>query len=118
MSRSLFFGFIRRLEEDTHFDTETVLQHIEFRLTLTNLVAILNNINSIAPNHYKNYFDENGDKIGERETKYRPAKTRVDWSIAYWAPAPIFMEARRLLYSLFVATQASALPSLTYTFWA
>ena len=37
----------------------------------------INNINSIAPNHYKNYFDENGDKIGERETKLNVLQNRI-----------------------------------------
>ena len=37
----------------------------------------INNINSITPNHYKNYFDENGDKIGERETKLNVLQNRI-----------------------------------------
>ena len=37
----------------------------------------LNNINSIAPNHYKFYFDDNGDKVGERETKLNMLQNRL-----------------------------------------
>ncbi len=36
----------------------------------------VNNINSITPNHYKNYYDENGDKIGERGTKLNMLQNR------------------------------------------
>ena len=36
----------------------------------------INNINSIAPNHYKFYF-ENGEKIGERETKLNVLQNRI-----------------------------------------
>ena len=36
----------------------------------------LNNINSIAPNHYKFYFDNNGEKVGERETKLNMLQNR------------------------------------------
>ena len=35
----------------------------------------LNNINSIAPNHYAHYF-ENGEKIGDRETKLNMLQNR------------------------------------------
>ena len=37
----------------------------------------INNINSITPNHYKNYYDENGEKIGERETKLNVLQNRI-----------------------------------------
>ena len=37
----------------------------------------INNINSIVPNHYKFYFDENGDKVGERETKLNLLQNRI-----------------------------------------
>ena len=36
----------------------------------------INNINSIAPNHYKFYF-ENGEKIGERKTKLNVLQNRI-----------------------------------------
>ena len=36
----------------------------------------LNNINSITPNYYKFYFD-NGEKIGERETKLNVLQNRI-----------------------------------------
>ena len=37
----------------------------------------INNINSITPNYYKNYYDANGDKIGERETKLNMLQNRI-----------------------------------------
>ena len=36
----------------------------------------INNINSLTPSHYKNYYDANGDKIGERETKLNMLQNR------------------------------------------
>ena len=37
----------------------------------------INNINSIRPNYYGNYFDADGNKIGERETKLNLLQNRL-----------------------------------------
>ena len=37
----------------------------------------INNVNSITPNHYKNYYDADGNNIGERETKLNMLQNRV-----------------------------------------